>query len=207
MGDSKEILRARIARLRDSLSGFEAARLSRLIEERALLSAPYLEARSVALYSPTGNEVATDAIREHAQKTGKGLFYPRCAAGGELQLVPVAAGEELAPGRYGILEPTGAGVLGDADGLVVFVPGVAFDLRGNRLGRGRGWYDRALAALGAGATSIALAYEFQMSDKIPAEAWDRKVDYIATERRIIDCRNSPSDSGAVGQSGNSGWPS
>lgn len=214
MGDSKEILRARIARLRDSLSGFDAGRLGRSIAARALLLEPYLEARSVALYSPVGNEVATGAIREHAQKTGKKLFYPRSGAGGEFQLVRLADGEELAPGRYGILEPAGDGVLGagDAavdddrgdDGLVVFVPGIAFDLRGNRLGRGKGWYDRLLAALGARATAIALAYEFQMSEEIPTEAWDRKVDHIVTERRIIDCRSLPSGSGVSGNSGKFG---
>ena len=204
MGDSKKILRARIARLRDSLSGFDVGRLSRSIEERALLFAPYLRARSVALYSPAGNEVATEAIREHAQKAGKKLFYPRIGAGMDFNLVLLGGREELRPGRYGILEPAGDGILqpggptSDEEGLVVFVPGIAFDLRGNRLGRGQGWYDRLLAALGDGATPIALAYEFQISDGIPAEAWDRKVDYIVTERRVIDCRNAPSDSGDLG---------
>jgi 5-formyltetrahydrofolate cyclo-ligase len=83
----------------------------------------------------------------------------------------------------------------DEEGLIVFVPGLAFDLHGNRLGRGKGWYDRALASLGGQARFIALAFEFQIVDEVPTDSWDRKVHHIITERRIIDCGDLPSDSG------------
>jgi 5-formyltetrahydrofolate cyclo-ligase len=74
----------------------------------------------------------------------------------------------------------------DKDVLVVFVPGVVFDLCGNRLGRGGGWYDRILAQLNRG-VFVGLAYDFQVVEKLAAEEWDRKVHFVITENRVIDC--------------------
>jgi 5-formyltetrahydrofolate cyclo-ligase len=81
------------------------------------------------------------------------------------------------------------------EGLVVFVPGLAFDLQGHRLGRGRGWYDRVLSLLGGGSKVVALAYEFQIIKELPAERWDQRVRHIISEKRIIDCPDIPSRSG------------
>jgi 5-formyltetrahydrofolate cyclo-ligase len=64
------------------------------------------------------------------------------------------------------------------------VPGVAFDLRGARLGRGRGWYDRALARYPAG-TRLGLAYEFQVVPALPEAPWDVRMHALVTEARLI----------------------
>ena len=199
MGETKDKLRARAFHLRDSLSASEIIPKNRLIQERVLRFSPYLQSRAVALYSPTTNEVATEKIREHARQEGKKMFYPKLGAGTDLHLVQVEDPEELKPGRYGILEPSGDGIMTkkDEEGLVVFVPGLAFDLHGNRLGRGRGWYDGVLAGLGEGVRFVALAFEYQIVEELPTEGWDRKVHHIITERRIIDCRDLPSDSGWI----------
>jgi len=199
MGDTKQILRARAFHIRDCLALSEIAPKSLLIQHRALRFSPYLHSRAVALYSQSGNEVATEDIREHALKTGKKLFYPKLGKGTELRLVQLEEPDSMKPGRFGILEPPGDGVLtkDDGEGLVVFVPGLAFDLCGNRIGRGKGWYDRLLTALGSQVRCIALAFECQMVDKIPADRWDRKVHHIITERRVIDCGDLPSDAGWV----------
>lgn len=189
MGETKQTLRIRALHQRDSLLTSEVSLWSRLIQERVLHFPPYLLSRSVALYSPIGNEVATEEIRDHALRVSKKLFYPRLGRGENLGLAQVESADELKPGRYGILEPQGKKFVKPADleGMVVFVPGVAFDLRGNRLGRGKGWYDRTLKLLGEGPRLVALAYEFQIVGDLPAEGWDRRVHQIITERRIIDC--------------------
>jgi 5-formyltetrahydrofolate cyclo-ligase len=199
MGDTKEILRARAIHLRERQSASEIAPKSRLIQQRALRFPPYLQSRAVALYSPSGNEVATEDIREHALKAGKKLFYPKLESGNELHWVRFEESKKMKPGRYGILEPTGIERLAknDEEGLLVFVPGLAFDLHGHRLGRGKGWYDRALKALGERTRVIALAFDFQIVNEIPTDSWDRKVHHIITERRVIDCGDSPSDSGWI----------
>jgi len=72
-------------------------------------------------------------------------------------------------------------------GLAVFVPGVAFDRAGNRLGRGTGWYDRFLAGLDACVPRIALAYEFQLLEEVPVEQGDLPVHTVVTENRVIAC--------------------
>lgn len=70
---------------------------------------------------------------------------------------------------------------------VAFVPGVGFDLTGMRLGRGRGFYDRALAALrNAGdVCAVGLAFECQIVAELPGDPWDQRMDYIVSERRVI----------------------
>ena len=80
---------------------------------------------------------------------------------------------------------------------MLFVPGLAFDLEGNRLGRGGGWYDRVLAGLGKAVKRVGLAYEFQIMERLPVEAWDQKVHQIVTEKRVVDCGNLESQSGYV----------
>jgi 5-formyltetrahydrofolate cyclo-ligase len=191
MGETKASIRALAANRREALPAFERTEKSRRIQTRILEFSPYLDAPSIALYSPTGNEVATDRLQDHALGCGKKIFYPRLEAE-TIRWVRLHDRNDFVAGRYGILEPTGKECLApdDIEGLVVFVPGVAFDTRGNRLGRGQGWYDRALAGLGKRATIVALAYDFQIIDRIPTDRWDRAVEYIVTEVRIIDCRNA-----------------
>ncbi|MFQ5683589.1 MAG: 5-formyltetrahydrofolate cyclo-ligase [Candidatus Binatia bacterium] len=191
MRDIKRQLREMALLQRGSLSTGEFSLWSHLIQERVLRFAPYLVSSSVALYSPIRNEVATAEIRNHALRMMKKVFYPRPGIEKNLDLIQVTSAEDFKTGRYGIHEPTGEKFLpkqGQKQ-LVVFVPGLGFDLQGNRLGRGEGWYDRALESFGKEPRFIALAYEFQIMGKVPVERWDRKVHYIVTERRIIDCKN------------------
>jgi 5-formyltetrahydrofolate cyclo-ligase len=189
--ERKDALRAAILAQRNSLSAEDCVSRSRLIQAQVLRFPPYLRCRFVALYSPIHHEVETGEIRDHAFVTGKSVLLPRVDQAGSMELVEIASPEELEKGRFGILEPTGEKRLSDSDHgeLVVAVPGIAFDLRGRRLGRGRGWYDRLIGELRVKATFIALAYEFQIVDEVPTEAWDQDVHYIVTERRVIDCRS------------------
>jgi 5-formyltetrahydrofolate cyclo-ligase len=68
---------------------------------------------------------------------------------------------------------------------------VLFDRRGNRLGRGGGWYDRVLCELGNHGIFVGLAYESQMVESLPVESWDRRVHFIITEKKQIDCGITP----------------
>lgn len=195
----KQRLRASLLRRREALLPAELSDCNRLIQERVLGFAPYLAAGGVALYSPVGHEAATERIRDHALKAGKRLFYPRVGDGEELNFVRVESAAELAPGRYGILEPRGGRVMAqsECEGLIVFVPGVAFDLNGNRLGRGKGGYDRLLSRLGGETRLVGLAYEFQILAELPSEPWDQKVHHVITERRVVDCGDRVSRSSPV----------
>jgi 5-formyltetrahydrofolate cyclo-ligase len=195
-GEKKPALRAAALSRRKSLSQQQAAALSQLIQARALEFPPYIDARLAALYSPIQREVATEEIREHGLQHGKNVFYPRLGSGDSVELVEVKSASELRRGRFGIFEPAGTRMLSDQEfaGLILFVPGVAFDPQGNRLGRGMGWYDRLLRRIYGLGITVALAYEFQIISEVPSDPWDQKVHYLITERRIIDCRESGSQS-------------
>jgi len=196
IAERKKALRAAALSQRNSLSQAESRSRSRSIQAKALELSDYLASRSVALYSPVRNEVCTDAIREHALNERKKVFYPRVGQENSVAFIRVHSVTELKIGRFGIREPTGATQLSEAEyrGLVAFVPGLAFDAQGNRLGRGQGWYDRLLKQLGEKTTFVALAYEFQIVDIVPIEAWDRNVHYVITEKRVIDCAATRSQS-------------
>ena len=109
----------------------------------------------------------------------------------------ISSPTELRAERSKIPEPLGVNALslegeGNLQNLIVFVPGVAFDLRGHRLGRGSGWYDRILAPLKDQGIFVGLAYDFQVVDQLATETWDQQVHYVITEKRIIDCDASAS---------------
>lgn len=188
MRDRKRALRGAIQAKRDSLSSALARAWGECVQRSALTLPVYLAAKALALYSPLGNEVDTSEIGRVALGAGKRLYYPKVTDGCS-SVVRVRSEAELVPGRYGILEPAGNQPLprGGSKGLAVFVPGVAFDPRGNRLGRGTGWYDRLLAGLDARVPRIALAYEFQVLEEVPAERGDLPVHMIVTENRVISC--------------------
>ena len=67
----------------------------------------------------------------------------------------------------------------------VFLPGLAFDLAGNRLGQGGGWYDRALEKLPNSVLRVGVCFDFQIVENIPQETHDQRVSIIVTERRTI----------------------
>jgi 5-formyltetrahydrofolate cyclo-ligase len=91
-------------------------------------------------------------------------------------------GDVMAPGRFGTPMPIGAAMLP----TLLLVPLLAFDLRGNRLGYGAGYYDRTLAAL-PGVRTLGCAFAAQELDSVPVGPHDVRLDAIATENGVITC--------------------
>ncbi|GAB3922472.1 5-formyltetrahydrofolate cyclo-ligase [Microlunatus endophyticus] len=102
---------------------------------------------------------------------------------------PYAGPDRLQQGRLGLIEPTtspvGAAALAEAE--LIIVPGVAGSAEGDRLGRGGGWYDRALRHAARSAVTVLLLNDDEVLDVIPAHRHDRRVDVIITPTRILDC--------------------
>ncbi len=136
-------------------------------------------ARVVLLYWSMADEVQTHDFVNRWYKD-KVLLLP-CVDGDDLVLRQYTGPECLVAGeQFGIGEPTGP-IWTDLDAIqIIIVPGVAFDRSGNRMGRGRGFYDRMLKST-VGALKIGIAYDFQMLDEIPVEPHDVKMDRIITE--------------------------
>jgi 5-formyltetrahydrofolate cyclo-ligase len=150
---------------------------------RWLLSLPEVaEAQVMAAYSALPDELdPAEAVRSLLVR-GARVLLPR-VRGDLLELVPVTAVDDLAPGFRGVLEPTGvAADVSDLD--VIVVPGVAFDRAGRRLGRGGGHYDRLLARVPEATVRIGLCFSSQVVEELPEEAHDQRVDVVVTEAGI-----------------------
>lgn len=103
-----------------------------------------------------------------------------------------AGPDQLRTGRLSMIEPTtdptGAAGLSAAD--LIIVPGLAADDHGLRLGRGGGWYDRALGDAEPSAVVVLLLNDDEVLEVIPADSWDRRVDVVITPTRVINCSRS-----------------
>jgi len=189
MEGTKDGLRSAALSRRSALSPATCFSWGGSIQAKAIEFPQYQAACSVALYCAVGNEVETGAIRNHAFQHRKKVFCPKFSADNSAVFVELEPDGGLIAGGFGVPEPTGNESLlaADSESLIVFVPGVLFDGLGNRLGRGGGWYDRALQRLGNRGVFVGLAYDCQVVDRLPAQAWDQKVHYVITESKVIDC--------------------
>ncbi|MBI3799180.1 MAG: 5-formyltetrahydrofolate cyclo-ligase [Deltaproteobacteria bacterium] len=189
MHDEKKQLRKLLRSQRRALSPIEVTAKSRLIAERLRAFAPFQQASALVLYSADENEVQTELIWQDTIAQGKAVYYPRITADrADLEFVRRSPGDRLIPGTFGILIPPGEELLAalhETD--IVLTPGVGFDRQGHRLGRGKGYYDRAFRGVLSGALRVALAHTFQVVSHIPATAHDERVQYILTEAELIDC--------------------
>jgi 5-formyltetrahydrofolate cyclo-ligase len=185
---AKAELRRRILEQRDGLPADRRARASAAIAERLAALAAFGVARAVLAYAPFGSEVDTRPLLHAVLAAGKGLVLPRVnRATRMLDLYRVDdPAAQLEPGTWGIPEPRpGAcppAALGEVE--LVVVPGVAFDVRGGRLGYGAGYYDRLLRGLAVGSPPlVAGAFDVQVVPEVPMDAHDRRLDQVVTESR------------------------
>lgn len=180
MGELKAALRRELAVRRNALPDREAK--SRAIEKRVLALPEYLRADELLLYLSTGSEVDTWGLLEKALRQGKAVFAPRCLDGeGRMAFYRVKSREELKQGRFGIWEPDPAVCPSweGLDGALCLVPGLAFDGAGYRLGYGKGYYDRFLAAHAVEA--VGLCYEELLLPRLPRQPLDQRVGRLVTQ--------------------------
>lgn len=161
----KQAIREHILRLRNSLSPEERAEKSRAIVQRLTALESFKKARGVMLYITLGSEVQTEEAMEKTLGAGKRVFVPDAV---------------------GVLEVTERARRADPKEIdLVVVPGIAFDVSGNRLGYGTGWYDKFSHRLKAEAELIGLAFECQVVEQVPNHPHDIRVHTIITEKRVI----------------------
>ena len=163
--------------------------VSEKIVDRFMELAEYHSANTVMFYVDVRDEVRTRQALPAALASGKRIVIPYCVDG-ELELFWLENMEELELGMYKILEPNNelrtieAKRLMPADLDLVMVPGVAFDRNGGRTGHGKGYYDKLLQHARLDAPLIALAFECQMFEKIPAESHDIYMDKVVTQDAV-----------------------
>jgi len=187
--DSKKQFRQKATEIVAAMAADEKAALVGKIENRLFGFANFLEANVVLLYVHQGSEVSTTHIVQRCYDFNKIVVLPAFSAKtGHAALLKVDNPRtDLKSGPWGVPEP-------DPDRCkmvpidrvdIAFVPGLAFDEKGGRIGAGDGCYDRLIPDLSITTRKVALAYECQLFPQIPMEAHDRFVDIIITPERII----------------------
>lgn len=177
MSSEKSGLRRRL------LSDRRAARWGAEEEDRlttGLLSAPLVRtARRVAAYVPVGSEPGPGDLADRLRTGERTVLLPVVGTAGALSWAIYYG--TLVDGPWGLRQPSGPAVELDVD--LVIAPALAVDRRGNRLGRGGGYYDRALAALPRSVPVVCLIRDAELLDTLPTEPHDRPVSAVVTADR------------------------
>ncbi len=191
--DNKQI-RQKIRSLRQQKSLVEQQRLSNKIVKHITSSRLYNNADNIAVFLANDNEPNLAPLITHAWKMGKNCYLPVIGRRFEsrLNFQLYTPNSIMLPNRYGILEPKRcpATTLAKSWCLdLLLMPLVAFDLNGNRIGMGGGYYDKTLAYRGFRTKwhkppLMGVAYSDQQITTIKAEQWDITLDYIATNKEI-----------------------
>jgi len=191
MQNEKSHLRSLLLHQRRNLSTQEVREQSQDILAHLRAFPPFLLAQTIVLYSAEADEVQTEAIWQEALTHGKAVYYPRITADrADLEFVRRLPDVPLIPGTFNLPIPPGNDLLTKLQTTdVVLTPGVGFDREGHRLGRGKGYYDRAFRGPLALAVRVALAFKFQVVAKIPTSSNDECVHYIVIEDGVLDCQS------------------
>lgn len=179
---------------RDSLSPEQRRRWSEAVCARAKEMLEKQAAASFMAYVSFRSELDLSGLIEWGWQTGKSVIVPRCiAADRSMTLYYLRSWDELTPGAYGIMEPNPEAAQPVEEGYapdVVFVPGLAFDRKGGRLGYGGGYYDRFSQKLRSASPSsrnvcwFGAAYEAQLVEQVPCEGHDLAMQAILTENNV-----------------------
>ena len=174
--DIRSHVKARKAMLTDAERRLAADSVFAVLEN----SVAFMMADNILLYHSLPDELSTHAFIEKWHDR-KHFFLPR-VNGVNLDILPYNR-STLSLGAFHIEEPEGDDVTDISEIELIVVPGIAYDRHGNRVGRGKGYYDRLLASTRA--TKIGVGYDFQLVDEIDAEPHDVVMDLILTEHEII----------------------
>jgi 5-formyltetrahydrofolate cyclo-ligase len=181
-------LRKEVLKKRDSIPISLRGKKDAFIKQRLLSLPEFKTAKTILFYASFRTEVDTRSMIEESLKMGKTVLLPKVdKALRRLRLYEIKDLGELSPGYMGIPEPRlpDKRLRETKDVDLVIVPGAGFDRSGNRLGYGAGHYDVLLSDISKKIPFVALAYEEQLADAIPAEDHDIQLDMIVTDDQII----------------------
>jgi len=174
----KENIRKKLLRKRESLSDEEVLTYSKRITQGIKDLGEYKKAQKVLLYYPVKKEPDITGLMGD-EKT---FMFPK-VSGDELILYEVKELKDLEEGSFGIKEPACGKETDPEEIEIAFVPGIAFDERGFRVGFGKGYYDRLLSKVKG--VKVGVCYDFQVFKELPTDYWDIPVDLIITQSYIL----------------------
>jgi len=183
----KPTMRKQIRRRLSALSPEALSDKSRLACDHLVGLAEFRAAQVVMAFLPMAEEPDTTQVILKAWRQGKTVLAPkvnwdkRHIIAAEI----TSLNEGLGRGKFGILEPVESFPHPSEQIDFVLVPGMAFDRKGGRLGRGGGFYDRFLAGAKLRAAACGFAFAEQVVEDLPREAHDREVDILVTDEDIL----------------------
>jgi len=189
--NDKEKLRKEILTKRKNIDIVEKEKMDKKILDEFYENKYYREAKNIFIYISYDSEINTKGIINEALKDNKKIYVPRTEFKSRfMDAVEITSLDNLIESEYGILEPSIEEPHIEPNELdLIVVPGVAFDRNGGRMGYGAGFYDRYFKRISKDRikkiAKLALAYDFQILEKVPMNEQDVPVNYIITEREFI----------------------
>ena len=194
---TKAQIRDRMKEERSKMPNAELVQKSKLIHEQLLQTKAYGQCSKIFSFVSFGNEVDTRELISRALAEQKIVYVPRVEKK-NLEFYEIQNLSGLIPSKFGVPEPEinpelrfSLSSCEPMETALMIMPGLAFDLIGNRIGYGAGYYDSYLSRLPSSQfIKIAIAFDFQVIKQIPAEEYDVLMDAIITPTRIITCKPS-----------------
>lgn len=182
----KNSIRNEYKQKRKQMSASEVQQKSISAAKIFLSSDIYKDAKHIMLYMPIGNETDTLLIKSSAVSDEKKIIFPVTnAVSGTITPIYATDKTKFEKGAFSVMEPKSFDVADMSKIDVIVIPGIAFDKRGNRIGFGKGCYDKFLK--NASAIKVGYCYNWQLRKKILTDPNDIKMDYIITENGINKC--------------------
>ncbi|HEX7342433.1 MAG TPA: 5-formyltetrahydrofolate cyclo-ligase [Rhodanobacteraceae bacterium] len=193
MHAQRQSLRDQLSAQRRALGASERLRAAQGLRHSLGQLPEFLVDERIAGYWAHAGELPLNLVLAPMAERGQQFHLPVIGPERQLRFAPWQVGDAITPNHYGIPEPEAREHALPPNLMdVVLVPLVGFDRRGHRLGFGGGYYDASFAFLReeqrpATPLLIGIGYAFQELEAIDAAPWDVRLDYIATERELIDC--------------------
>lgn len=183
----KKNIREQILKHREMVDSSMRNKWDESIFNRLVNSEFYKRAKTIFSFVSFKSEVDTHNIIKHALRDEKTICVPKIESKQKgIELFRVDNFDQLKNGYFNILEPDESCPPIDSNNIdLILMPGVAFDRQGGRLGYGAAFYDRFLTNMNKQVDKIALAYHFQVIDRIPMDEHDVRIDGIVTEEEFI----------------------
>lgn len=193
----RQSLRKQILAIRKSLDASFCRKAAERVTNKLINSNFYRQSYNIAIYLDIKNELPTKKLIEQIWQAKKNCYLPILAEDNKsLHFIKYNENSILIKNYLGILEPVfdDGSLIAPSNLDLVITPLVGFDIYGNRLGMGGGFYDRTFAFKKQSPNEkpllIGIGYEFQKIEAIKNETWDVKLDYIITENSIYKTKNT-----------------
>lgn len=179
----KKEIRKYVLKKRQELTDEACEQKSKIICEKVIQMEAFQKASCIYVYMDFNHEVSTRRLIEEAWKRGKRVAAPK-VFGEHMRYFYIHSYDEIAPGYFGVPEPICEEEEAACEDALLIVPGVGFDENRHRCGYGKGFYDKYLSVHTKHKT-VAVAFEFQLVDEVPADQYDIFPQILVTEERII----------------------